>query len=50
VAGEAIVAMGGPLSGKQALLEIRVLYTAIRRASSPKVLEIKYGRWGFQQE
>ena len=27
-----------------------VMFAAIRRASSPKVLEIKYGRWGFQQE
>jgi hypothetical protein len=27
-----------------------VMFDAIRRASSPKVLEIKYGRWGFQQE
>jgi len=27
-----------------------VMFAAIRCASSPKVLEIKYGRWGFQQE
>ena len=27
-----------------------VMFAAISRASSPKVLEIKYGRWGFQQE
>jgi hypothetical protein len=26
------------------------MFAAIRRASSPKVLEIKYGAWGFPME